>query len=328
MAETPPPATERKSVGVGDGELPGLGGLAHDGVGERVLRAALGGGDEGEDLLLGERALGTDDVGDAGLALGEGAGLVEDDGLHRPQPLERLGVAEQDPVLGALAGTDHDRGRRREAERARARDDQDGDRVEQREVERGLGPEREPDHERERREPEDHRHEVAGDHVGEALDRRPGALGLGDEPDDLREDRVGADPRGPEGQRPRRVERAADDEVLDPLGDREALAGDHRLVDARGALGDHAVDRDRLAGADAHEVADADVADREVELDAITDDARGARREVDEAADRVGGVAARAGLEEAAEQDQRDDRRRGVEVHRQRLAIHAEARRR
>ena len=146
---------------VGDGELPGVGGLADDGVGERMLRAALRGGDESEDLLLGERTLGADDVRHAGLALGQGAGLVEHDGLDRAQPLERLGVAEQDPVLGALAGADHDRGGGREAEGAGAGDDQHGDRVEQREVERGLRPEREPDHEREGREGQDRGHEVA-----------------------------------------------------------------------------------------------------------------------------------------------------------------------
>ena len=77
------------------------------------------------------------------------------------------------------------------------------DRVEQREVERRLRAEGEPDDERERGEAEDGRHEVAGDDVGQALDRRPGALGLGHEPDDLGEHRVGADPGRPERQRAR-----------------------------------------------------------------------------------------------------------------------------
>ena len=53
----------------------------------------------------------------------------------------------------------------------------------------------------------------AGDHVGEALDRRPRALRVRDEPDDLGEDRVGADARRAEGERAGRVERAADDQV-------------------------------------------------------------------------------------------------------------------
>ena len=100
----------------------------------------------------GGRAVGADDVGDARLALGERAGLVEHDRPDRAEPLERLGVAEEDAVLGALARADHDRGRRGEPEGAGAGDDQDGDRVEERQVERGLGPEGEPGDERQRRE--------------------------------------------------------------------------------------------------------------------------------------------------------------------------------
>ena len=61
----------------------------------------------------------------------------------------------------------------------------------------GCGPEDEPDDERERGEPEDGGHEVAGDDVGEPLDRRPRALGLGHEPDDLGEHRVARRPASP-----------------------------------------------------------------------------------------------------------------------------------
>ena len=149
-ADTPPPATLEEVRRRRRARAAASRRLAHDRVGERVLRAALGGGDEGEDLVLGGRAVGADDVGDAGLALGERAGLVEDHGLDRAEPLERLGVAEQHAVLGALSGADHDRGGRGETERARAGDDQDGDRVEQRQVERGLRAEGEPDDERQR----------------------------------------------------------------------------------------------------------------------------------------------------------------------------------
>ncbi len=62
--------------------------------------------------------------------------------------LERLAVADQDAVLGALAGADHDRRRRRQPQRAGAGDDQHGDEVEQRVVERRRRAEDEPDDER------------------------------------------------------------------------------------------------------------------------------------------------------------------------------------
>ena len=53
--------------------------------------------------ILVRRAGDADDVGDARPALGQRAGLVEDDRPDATEPLERLGVAEQDPGLGALA---------------------------------------------------------------------------------------------------------------------------------------------------------------------------------------------------------------------------------
>ena len=46
-------------------------------------------------------------------------------GRHAVRHLERLAAADQDPRLGAATGPDHDGGRRREAHRARAGDDED-----------------------------------------------------------------------------------------------------------------------------------------------------------------------------------------------------------
>ena len=55
----------------------------------------------------------------------------------------------------------------------------------------------------------DHRrHEPAGDDVGELLDRRARALRLGDHADDLRQQRVAADPLGPHHKAAGRVDRA------------------------------------------------------------------------------------------------------------------------
>ena len=145
--------------------------MPDDGLAERVLRSSFGGRDEGQQFVLARSTLGADDIGDPRLALGEGAGLVEHDDADLLESLERLGVPEEHAVLGALPGTDHDRGRRREAERARAGDDQDGDRVDQGQVERRLRAEQVPDGECERGGGKDDRHEDAGDGIGQALDR-------------------------------------------------------------------------------------------------------------------------------------------------------------
>ena len=51
------------------------------------------------------------DVGDLGLAVGQRAGLVEDDRRDLVGGLERVTGLDEDAVLGASAGADHDRGR-------------------------------------------------------------------------------------------------------------------------------------------------------------------------------------------------------------------------
>ena len=65
---------------------------------------------------------------------------------------------------------------------------------------------------------------------------------------------------------PVRLSGGADDGVADGLVDRDALAGQHRLVDGGGALGDDAVDGQLLAGPDPDEVADDDLLERDVDL--------------------------------------------------------------
>ena len=60
------------------------------------------------------------------------------------QPLQRLGIPDQHARLGAAPDADHDRHRRREAERARAGDDQHRDRGDQRVGEARLRPEQRP----------------------------------------------------------------------------------------------------------------------------------------------------------------------------------------
>ena len=58
------------------------------------------------------------------------------------EPLERFGVFQQHAGRGAAAGADHDRHRRRQAQRAGAGDDQHRDRADQRVREPRLGPAR------------------------------------------------------------------------------------------------------------------------------------------------------------------------------------------
>ena len=72
------------------------------------------------------------DVGDDRPPFGERAGLVDDQRLQPARLLERRRVADQDAGLRAAPGADHDRRRRGEAQRARARDDEHGHGVHER----------------------------------------------------------------------------------------------------------------------------------------------------------------------------------------------------
>ena len=86
-------------------------------------------------------------------------------------------------------------------------------------------------------------HEPERGAVGEPLAGRLGVLRLLDELDDLRERGVRADGGRAGAQRAVLVDRRADQLVAGRLVDRQALAGDHRLVDLALALLDLGVDR-------------------------------------------------------------------------------------
>ena len=112
-----------------------------------------------------------------GLALGQRAGLVHDQGVHLAQNLDGLGIAEQHARASSLAGRHHDRHRRREAQGTGAGDDEHRDRVDERIGEAGAGP-RPPDDEGHDRHHDDDRDEPGGDPIGQPLDGGAAALRL------------------------------------------------------------------------------------------------------------------------------------------------------
>ena len=124
----------------------------------------------------------------------DGAGLVEHDRVDLAGRLEHLGALDQDPELGAAAGADHQRGRRRQPEGARAGDDQHRDGGGERDGRAVGGGGGQPEPERGDGERDHDRHEDRRHPVGEALDGRLAGLGVLDEPGDLRQRGVGADP--------------------------------------------------------------------------------------------------------------------------------------
>jgi hypothetical protein len=185
----------------------------------------------------------------------------------------------QDPLLGALAGSHHHRQRGGQAERAGTGDDEHGHRADHRRRERRRRPEHEPDREGGDGDEDDGGHEDARDHIGQALDGGFRALDLPDQSHDLGQQGVPAHPGGAEAKGAGLVDGDPNHRVARTLDGRDRLTGDHGLVHRRSALDHLAVDRDLLAWADHHDVADHDLLHRDVCLHAVANDAGGSRLE-------------------------------------------------
>ncbi len=126
-------------------------------------------------------------------ALGDRAGLVEDDRVDTSRLLEHLWPANQHAELSAPPRGHHQRSRSREPQGAGAGDDEHRDRGR----ERGSRPasEREPAAEREERERDHDRYEHGRDTIGESLSARLPGLGLVHEPGDPGKDGLRPDAR-------------------------------------------------------------------------------------------------------------------------------------
>ena len=204
-----------------------------DGLGDGVLGGVLEGTDEAEHLVA-VGAVDGDDVDERHAAGGDGAGLVEHDGVDLSGRFEDLWSLDEDPELGAAAGADEQRGRGGETEGAGAGDDQHGDGGGERGGGGLAGPEPEP--EGPDGEGDDDGDEHGGDLVGEPLHGGLAVLGVGDEPGDLGEGGVGADAGGPDDEAAAGVDGGAGDGVAGRDLDRDRFAGEQRRVDGRRCL--------------------------------------------------------------------------------------------
>ena len=177
-------------------------------------------------------------------------------------PLQRLGVADEDAGLGAAAGRDHDRDRRGEAERAGAGDDEDADGGDQRIGERRRGPKT-----NQTTKATTATTITAGTNHAETRSARPW-IGARERcasatSATMRASVVSAPVRSTfMSKLP--VPLSVPPVTASPgrLLDRHRLAGEQRLVDGAPPVDDDAVDRHLVAGADAEDVADRDVAER------------------------------------------------------------------
>ncbi len=184
----------------GDDELDSLGaGAVGDGLGDGVLAGVFDRCGDAEHLVR-VLVVGRDDVDEGHAPGGDGAGLVEHDGVDALGGLEHLGTLDQDAELRASSRADHERGGGGETEGAGAGDDQHCDSGGEgggRAVRRGGG---EPEPERGEGQRDHDGHEDRGYPVGEPLDSGLAGLGLLDELGDLGQGGVGTDPGRPDDQ--------------------------------------------------------------------------------------------------------------------------------
>ena len=276
---------------------------------QRMFGARLHRGRGGKHLIFDE-TVGRHDIGQRGLAAGDGAGLVEHNRPDVLQGLDRLAGTDQHAALGAEPRTHHDRRRRRQAQRTGAGDDEDRDGGENADHQRrqfGIDPgqegstpeedrpqalaEEEPQREAAEADQDDRRDEARRQPVGEFLDRHFRALRLFDQTDDLRQEGVGADLRGADLQHAFLVDGGADDGIARPLLDRHGFARRDRLVEMACAFDNLAIGRDLGARPHDHDVALDEFGDRHVDLGAVAQHRGGLGTHGDQPLDRLAGAA-------------------------------------
>jgi hypothetical protein len=287
-----------------NGQAPLVGGL-HDGLGQRVLAIGFGSGREREHRV---RLPSSDrlDRGHPGLALRQGAGLVEQHRVDRAHALESEPILhEHTAACGAFRRDGHDE-RDRQTQCVRAGDDEDGDRADDGLV--GAAHDRPHDGRddgRGEREPEQQR----GRAIGDPLRTRRGVLRLGDEPLDPREGRLVARGGDIDAQAGVGRDSTGGDLVADPACDGVGLARHHRLVHIGAAVDDPAVGGNAAARADHDDVADPQLGGRDrhdpIPLDAL----RLVRDQRGEGVECGARLRERAHLDPVAEQHDHDQQR-------------------
>ena len=167
------------------------------------------------------------DVGQLRLTLGNGAGLVEHNGVEAHRRLQCIARADQDAIFGAFADADGERGRCCQPQGTRAGDNQRGDHDDDGVDRARLGAEVVPDYSGQQRQNHYRRHKIRRHRIHYALDRRLRALGVLHHADDVGERGILADLGGPKAETAGFVERGADDFVAGMFLDRQRLTGDH-----------------------------------------------------------------------------------------------------
>jgi len=219
--------------------------------------------------LGGAQAVETDRLADARLAQGQRTCLVERHDVNAAELLHRSPVLHQDATLGRVPDGCYERSRRRQDQRARANDDQHGDRphnISREEVREHRNREREGD-------------QVLRVLVGNALHRRLCGARLAHQPDHVAERGLRTDLRNAHLECAARAQSARVDRVARGLVERQRFAGDGRLVHGRMPAHDLTVDRNAPARPYQHHITLAHARNRRHDLPPVQEQRHVIRRQ-------------------------------------------------
>ena len=275
--------------------------VADDGRCEWVFGFLLYRGDQSQQIGLGE-AVRDDQVGDLRLTPGQSAGLVHDDGLDAGGGFQRDRVLEEHPAPGTQAGTHHDRGGGGQAERVWAGDHHHGDGEQDRHGDRLAG--EQPAGQGQPTADECDQYQPERRPVGQPLPGRLRVLCLLNQPDDLRQRRVSTDLGSAYPQRAVPVDGGTDDGDAGLLVYRQALAGDHGLVDLALALLDLPVHGYLRSRAYQQQVPDRHLGGGYLDRLTVTQHHRHRRSQVQQGTDRVACPAPSTHLEPVPQQNE------------------------
>ena len=247
-------------------------------------------------------------------ALGQGAGLVDDDRVDGCEALERRCILDQDAAPGPLADADHDRHRRGEPEGTGTGDDQHRHRRDQRKGQARGRPGEGPEDEGGDRRDEHDWNEHGRDLVDFSLNRRLASLRFGDHLNDPGEHRLRPDPLRFHHHYAVAVDRSAGDRIADIFLHGHRLPGEHGFVERGETLHYDPVDGNRLARLHPKAIPDSDQIQWDGSFAAGLDEMRRLRRQIEQRPDCRASLLPGSKLEHLPEQDQSDDHRRRLEV--------------
>ncbi len=291
---------------------PSAAGCIDDGTRDRMFARVLRRGNQLQHPVV--IALRNPQVRQLRLPLRHRPGLVQHHRIDPGHDLERSTLAKQRAHLRSLASADHDRRRRGKPHGTRTGNNQHADRGHKCIIEGWRWTDPQPCRERDCSDENDGRHKNTGDSIRELLNRGLAGLCLFDQPDDLRQHGIGANPGRTKRESTRLVDRATNDFRIAANLDRNRLTGHHRDIDVTAAIDDDTVDGNSLARSHPDEVVRDHLSDRNFENLPRALDARRLGLQLDQLADRCRRAPLGPGLEVLAGEYQRDDGRGSLEI--------------